>query len=133
MPRKIDTTKPSLVYTQVSADILRQMQAGASMRTACGLAGVTAPSVCAWLAEGEREPEGRYGAFTRDLRRIQAQQILEAEQQHREARAANPNALQWWLQRMDPVTYGEPVSAANRQPIEVPDATDDEVAEALGK
>ena len=117
------------VYLATEQQIREAMEAGASLRTACGLAGVSAPSVLRWLREGDEEPTGRYGAFSTEIRRIQARQIFEAEQAHRGHRAENPAAVQWWLQRMDPETYGEAVNSKDRPRLV--EASDDEVVEAL--
>lgn len=112
--------------------ILKAVQDGASIRTASGIVGVPYQHVSRWLVFGAKNPRGQHGKFTRALRKAQAEQIREAELDHRDARKGNANAIQWWLSRMDPKTYGE-TPTQDDEVEDLPDATPDDIAKALGR
>jgi hypothetical protein len=83
------------------------MRAGCAVSTAGRIAGVAPSTVHKWLTEGEREPDGRYGAWTRDVRRLQGEHIAAAERLHATHRETNPQACQWYLSRIARETYGD--------------------------
>jgi hypothetical protein len=122
------------LYKRAAPRILDAMRAGSAQRTAAGLAGVSPAYLHKWITEGERDPDGPFGDFAVQVRILQAEQIAAAENEHRAARVGNPNALQWYLARMDRHTYGdEPQTVVVEQRPELPDASPDDIARALGK
>ena len=119
------------LHETVAEDIIAAMERGASMRTAAGLSGITGPAIIRWIAEGEREPDGRYGEFARRVRVAQARQIEAAEQVFTSQRMEDPASMRWWLSRMDRATYGDDPTVVVQQPQALPDATPEEVAAAI--
>ena len=119
------------LHETVAADIIAAMARGCSIRTAAGLSGITGQAVLKWIAEGEREPDGRYGAFARAVRVEQAKQIEAAEVVFSSQRMEDPSSMRWWLSRMDRATYGDDPTVVVQQPQALPDATPEEVAAAI--
>jgi hypothetical protein len=120
----------SLAYEKARKAIVEAMRRGSSLRTACGLAGLSPTLVHRWLGWGE-DPEHELHAWTVELRRVQAQQIADAEQVFASQRADDPASMRWWLSRMDRHTYGDEPTVIVQAAERLPDATPEEVAAAI--
>ena len=123
--------RASVAYDAHHKAILAAMAKGTSCRTAAKLVGLTPQSVDAWIQEGDRDPEGRYGWFASQVRMYQGRAIAEAEAHHARFREENPNAVQWYLSKMDRATYGDDPTVVVQQAERLPDASPEEVAAAI--
>jgi hypothetical protein len=52
---------------EAAGPIVGAVRAGATLDAACRQAGVSVATVRGWAQKGRKEPEGRFGAFARDL------------------------------------------------------------------
>lgn len=139
MTKGADTRNPYIQPTSFEAAapaILAAMDRGVHLSRAAPIAGVSAQTACTWVADGDRDPTGKYGPFAREVRAIQAKHIGEAEEMHREIRMRgdSPRSIEWYLERVARKEYGVQRDTAPAQDApELPDASPDDVAEALGK
>ena len=123
-----------LMFHHVKDQILTAMRGGAGMRRAAEISGVSSAALTRWVSVGERDPDSEFADFAIEVRRIQASMIIEAEHSLRKhVQEGNLAAVTWYLERRCPEDYARRDAPPAASGHDVPDATDDEVAEALGK
>ncbi len=124
--------RASIAFDAGRLVVIEAMERGCALGTAARLAGLSPGLVHRWLLDGESDPDGKFGAFTVRVRQLQGQHIEAAEKLHAAHREANPAACQWYMARIAPDTYGDaPQTVVVREPERLPDATPDEVAQAI--
>jgi hypothetical protein len=87
---------------QLEAKLVAHIKEGLSYQTCCDLVGLSRATFYNWIARGESEPQGRYGAFARAIAKAGAEACRAL---HTAVRRSDPK---WILERRFPHDYPSP-------------------------
>lgn len=131
--------RPTKLTDKVKDRIIQSIRAGNHVEPACRSAGIAPSTYYSWLARGEREPEGIYGAFTEELRLAEAKAEVHAVALLRRAMPDDWRAALAYLERRHPERWrrrqtteltgkgGGPIQTDQRPPLDLTKLTDDEL------
>ena len=89
-------------------DIIQVISVGGSKSLACKHAGITLPTLMAWLKKGEESRSGQYREFFLQFCQAQARpDLLAMGIVHRAVQDGDVRAAQWWLEKK--VRWGQPI------------------------
>lgn len=97
-------------FTKVkAAEILGLVKGGAGVVRAAEMAGVSPRTVRRWCRDGERNPQGKYGKFSRDIQAAKAGLLANCEQTlfHSAIKERDSADAKWLLTKLAPDEYGD--------------------------
>jgi hypothetical protein len=99
--------RPSKFTEPVRAAILESVRNGAPRGVAAAAAGIAGFTLRRWLAEGKRQKRGAFRAFLCDLKKAEAEAVIERVKVITAAGDRGSwQAAAWWLERRHPQEWG---------------------------
>jgi Transposase len=131
--------RPTKLTPKAKERIIQSIRAGNHVEPACRAAGIAPSTFYSWLARGEREPAGIYGAFCEELRLAEAEAEVHAVALLRRAMPDDWRAALAYLERRHPDRWrrrtsteltgkgGGPIQTDHRPAIDLTKLSDDEL------
>lgn len=106
-PRKRQKGRPEELTPEIQAEIIKWLEQGNYLETACNIARIAMPTVRNWLVRGRREPGSIYDDFLSAVKESQsnadARDLLYIQKAAREGKW---QAAAWRLERKNPQRWG---------------------------